>query len=127
VYTYTVAGTSPCGDATSTVTVTINPLADAGSNGSLLLCSNEDPQDLFDSLGGTPETGGTWSPALTSGTGIFDPAQDTAGIYTYTVQGKTPCGDASATVNVTVNTASEPGTNGNLMVCVDSAPQDLFD
>src|SRR5690606_15053998 len=74
-----------------------------------------------------PETGGVWSPALASGTGIFDPAQDTAGIYTYTVQGKTPCGDASATVKVTVSTASEPGTNGNLMVCEDSAPQDLFD
>lgn len=127
VYTYTLTGTSPCGDATSTVTVTVNPLADAGSNASLLLCSNEVPQDLFDSLGGTPETGGVWSPALASGTGIFDPAQDTAGIYTYTVQGITPCGDASATVNVTVSPASEPGTNGSLIVCVDSAPEDLFD
>lgn len=127
VYTYTVLGVSPCGDATSTVTVTINPLADAGTNGSLMLCSNDAPQDLFNSLGGTPETGGIWSPALTSGTGVFDPSQDAPGIYTYTVLGLTPCGDATATVNVTVNTSPEPGINGSLTLCVDSTPQDLFD
>ncbi|RXJ50178.1 gliding motility-associated C-terminal domain-containing protein [Gelidibacter gilvus] len=126
IYTYTVSGISPCGDATSTVTVTINPLANAGSNASLILCSHEAALDLFESLGGTPETGGIWSPALTSGTGVFDPAQDASGIYTYTVQGIAPCGDATATVNVTVNPGSEPGINGNLTVCVDSAPEDLF-
>lgn len=126
VYTYTVSGTSPCGDASSTVTVTVNPPADAGSNASLLLCSNDAPRDLFDSLGGTPETGGVWSPALASGTSIFDPSKDAAGIYTYTVQGITPCADASATVEVTVSPASEPGTNGTLTLCVESAPEDLF-
>ena len=35
-------------------------------------------------MSGTPDTGGTWSPALASGSGIFDPAVDTAGVYTYT-------------------------------------------
>src|SRR5690606_42086416 len=84
IYTYTVLGLTPCGDATATVNVTVNPSPEPGINGSLTLCVDSTPQDLFDSLGGTPQTGGTWSPALASGTGVFDPLQDTPGIYTYT-------------------------------------------
>ncbi|MCK0127022.1 hypothetical protein MWU76_21720, partial [Gelidibacter sp. F2691] len=70
IYTYSVSGITPCGDSSSTVTVTVNPLSNAGTNGNLVLCSNDAPQDLFNSLGGTPETGGTWSPALASGSGM---------------------------------------------------------
>ncbi|MCK0127031.1 hypothetical protein MWU76_21765, partial [Gelidibacter sp. F2691] len=66
------------------------------------------------SLGGTPETGGTWSPALASGSGMFNPSVDTAGVYTYTVAGISPCGEASATVTVKINPEAEPGTNGTL-------------
>lgn len=126
VYTYTIAGIAPCADATSTVTVTVNPPPNAGADASLLLCSHDTPQDLFDSLGGTPDAGGVWSPALASGTGIFDPAQDAAGVYTYTVNGIAPCGQDSAQVEVTVNPGVEPGANGNLTLCMNSAPEDLF-
>ncbi|MCK0127021.1 hypothetical protein MWU76_21715, partial [Gelidibacter sp. F2691] len=90
----TVAGISPCGEASATVTVKINPEAEPGTNGTLIVCADGSPEDLFMSLGGTPQTGGTWSPALASGTGIFDPAKDAAGIYTYSVSGITPCGDS---------------------------------
>src|SRR5690606_29445277 len=74
VYTYTVTGTAPCGNDTAMVTVNIIPSPDAGFDGSLDLCDNSSPVDLFTILGGTPDTGGTWSPALASGTGVFDPA-----------------------------------------------------
>lgn len=127
VYTYTVFGIEPCGDASATVTVDVVPLANAGSNGSLIICSSDTPTDLFDNLGGTPETGGTWSPALASGTGIFDPSVDAPGIYTYTVNGTSPCGDATAIVEVTVNPGVDPGINGTLEICSGSAPTDLFD
>ncbi|MCK0125790.1 hypothetical protein MWU76_15470, partial [Gelidibacter sp. F2691] len=126
-YTYTVSGIDPCGDASASVTVTVNPLPDAGTSANLLLCVNDTPQDLFNSLGGTPDAGGTWSPALNSGSGIFDPAIDSAGIYTYTVQGTAPCGETSATVSVTINPEAEPGTNGTLIVCIDGTPENLFD
>ena len=126
VYTYTITGIPPCGDATATVTVTVNPLPIAGSNGNLIICSSDATANLFDKLGGTPDAGGTWSPALASGTGVFNPAQDAAGIYTYTVKGASPCGNATATVEVTVNPGVEPGTNGSLTLCTDSAPEDLF-
>ncbi|MGC1630666.1 MAG: gliding motility-associated C-terminal domain-containing protein [Gelidibacter sp.] len=127
IYTYTVFGTAPCGDASATVTVNITQLPDPGTNGSLALCITDGSEDLFDSLGGTPENGGTWSPALASGTGVFDPSKDTPGIYTYTINGVSPCGAASAIVNVTVNPKAEPGTNGSINLCLDSASVNLFD
>ena len=40
--------------------------------------------DLFTLLG-TADTGGTWSPTLTSGTGVFDPLLDAEGTYTYSL------------------------------------------
>ena len=106
-YTYTVAGTPPCGDASATVTVSISPVPDAGTNGSLNICENDVPVDLFDSLGGTPETGGTWSPALASGSGIFDPAVDAPGTYTYSLTGPGFCGEDFSTVEVSITNAPE--------------------
>lgn len=127
IYTYTISGAAPCGDATARVRVTINPEAQPGSNGALVVCEGSDPKDLFNSLGGTPQSGGVWSPALASGTGVFDPTQDIPGIYTYTVSGTTPCGDASAEVNVTIATVPQAGSGGRLAICRNEAPQDLFD
>ncbi len=124
-YTYTV--TTDCGEISATVEVTINLEADPGIDGNLTLCAYGAPEDIFIGLGGTPETGGTWSPALASGTGIFDPAQDTAGTYTYTVAGTAPCGNASATVIVSIDTAPQAGSDGQLTLCSNDIPQDLFE
>ncbi|MFD0778421.1 hypothetical protein ACFQZF_08025 [Flavobacterium myungsuense] len=93
-YIYTVAGTPPCVNDTALVTVTIIPAANAGSNGVANICSNSDTVDLKAFLVGSPQTGGTWSPPLTSGNGIFDPSTDLAGVYTYTVLGATSCTNA---------------------------------
>ncbi|MEN9337666.1 MAG: hypothetical protein RLZZ500_2653 [Bacteroidota bacterium] len=125
-YTYTVTGTAPCADATASATVIVNPIPNAGTDGSIALCSDATPVDLFNSLTGTPMTGGTWTPALASGTGVFDPTVDTAGTYTYTVAGIAPCGNDTATVTVTIITAPNAGTDGTANFCADSAPTDLF-
>lgn len=110
-YTYTVTGTAPCLDATATVDVAINAAPDAGTAGALTICSSDAPTDLFNELGGTPDVGGSWSPGLTSGTGVFDPAVDPGGTYTYTVTGTAPCADAMTDVVVTVNTVMIDSTN----------------
>jgi len=59
-----------------------------------------DTVDLYAALGGA-DAGGIWTPALASGTGIFDPFVDASGVYTYTITGNAPCGDVSATITVT--------------------------
>ena len=126
-YTYTVAGTSPCADATATVSISVIPFQNAGTDGSVTVCNNDSPIDLFNSLGGTPETGGTWTPTLTSTTGIFDPSVDTAGTYTYTTSGTGPCLDDTATVEVTIELAPDAGIDATLNLCSNDGTINLFD
>ena len=48
-----------------------NQIPDPGKNNIVELCLSSLPVNLFDKLLGTPETGGTWSPSLSGGNGIF--------------------------------------------------------
>ena len=107
-YTYTVSGAPDCPDATAQVVVSEQTAPDAGSNGTLQICEGETvtAAELFTSLGGTPDAGGTWTPALAG-----------AGTYTYTVSGAPDCPDATAQVVVTEQTAPDAGTNGTLQIC----------
>jgi mucin-2 len=125
-YTYTVNGTAPCVNDTAIVTISIIPPPNAGADATVNICSNSNPQDLFASLGSSAQPGGVWSPALASGSGVFNPAADPAGVYTYTVSGTGPCGSDSAAVNVIITPGPDAGQNGTLILCVDSASQDLF-
>jgi surface protein len=110
---------------------------EAGDDGSLSTCSNGATVNLFDSLNGTPDTGGTWSPALASGTGVFDPAVDVEGTYTYSVTG---CGTNTAVVVVTVSDPDAPtiaisnsnnpaicGGNGTIDFSFTNVPDGDFD
>ena len=97
-------------DATVSVSAS-NP----GTNGAISLCGNSGTVDLFDLLGGTPGTGGTWSPSLTSGTGVFDPLVDIEGVYVYTASA---CSSAGASVTVTVNDTPQINSLSNQDVCV---------
>ena len=126
VYTYTVAGTTPCPDESATVTVTINTPQDAGTDGSITLCYSDAATSLFAQLGGTPDAGGTWSgPSAVVG-GMIDPATMNAGVYTYTVAGTAPCPDETATVTVTINTPPDAGTDGAITLCSSNAATSLF-
>ena len=88
-------------DSVITTNVTMDLQPDPGTNGSVTFCSNDPSYDLFTALGGTPDAGGTWTPTMTSGTGMFNPSIDPAGVYTYEISGG--CGTFSADVTVTVN------------------------
>ncbi|WP_366927245.1 gliding motility-associated C-terminal domain-containing protein [Flavobacterium sp.] len=124
-YTYTIAGNFTCGNDSATVIVTVTPGPNAGEDGTLTLCIDSAPQDLINSLNGTPQVGGTWSPALASGTGVFNPAVDAAGVYTYTFIGSQPCDNDSATVTVTVNPIPDAGESANAVLCSSYDPVDL--
>lgn len=126
-YTYTVVGQGPCDDDQATVEITVVQQPDAGSNGSLTICSDAPPVDLFTLLGGTPETGGTWTgPGNVSHSGTYQPATQLGGAYTYTVAGDGPCADASAVVQVVRVVAPRAGTNGTITVCSTNGPFDLI-
>ncbi len=120
IYTYTVS--NDCGSDSATVTVTLENAVDAGTDGSLSICSNDTETDLFNSLNNSPDIGGNWSPTLNSGTGTFDPTIDNGGEYTYTIMG---CNTSTATVTVTVNQPVNPGSDGELTICSSDAAVDL--
>lgn len=99
-YTVSYAFAGPC-STQDAFTLTIAPASDAGTDGTVTLCSSASPIDLFAVLGGTPQAGGTWSgPASTTGT--FDPAMMPGGTYVYTVNGAGACASRSASMTVTV-------------------------
>ncbi len=111
-------------DSIITTNVTMNPLPVSGTNGSISFCSTDPGSNLFNQLGGTPASGGIWSPVMASGSGVFNPALDPAGTYTYSVTN--PCGTSSSTVIVTIATGSNPGTNGAITYCSNAPSSNLF-
>ena len=120
-YTYTVPGLGPCPAATATVVVTETQAPDAGSSADLILCSNGDPIEMTNALGGTPQGNGTWTgPSTTNG--LFEPTTMLAGNYLYTVAGTFPCASASATLTITVQQAPNAGMGGSVVLCAGSAP-----
>lgn len=106
--TVTDAGANTDDTITIATYITVEAAPDAGTNGAVTFCDTDPSSDLFNELGGTPAAGGSWSPAMASGTGVFDPAVDAPGTYIYTVTSGNSCPDATAEVDVTVNSCSTP-------------------
>ncbi len=125
-YTYTVNGAAPCANASATVTVTEPQAPDAGSSGTLSICSAGLPVSLLAQLGGTPDPGGAWSGPSAAVGGQYDPAVMNPGVYTYTVNGTAPCANASATVTVTENAAAYAGADASFALCGNDPAADLF-
>ncbi|MBK6369926.1 MAG: hypothetical protein IPF64_08900 [Flavobacteriales bacterium] len=82
--------------------------------------------DLFATLNGTPDAGGTWTGPSTVVAGQFDPATNTAGVYTYTIAVPPPCVSVSSTVTITLVQPPNAGTDGSLTLCISSPATSLF-
>jgi len=93
-----------CGTLQASVTIKKVQLSNSGISSQLLICEFSNEVNLLDILGGEPNQGGLWSPFLQNG--IFNPENNSSGLYTYTVDNGL-CGTASSTVNVEVIRNSE--------------------
>ncbi|MFH1322054.1 MAG: T9SS type A sorting domain-containing protein [Bacteroidota bacterium] len=121
-FTYTVSGTSPCSDASATITVTVVESVDAGTSGELTACVSATTVDLTTVLGGTPDTTGTWYDVDATGalTGsIFNPSTAGQGTYDfiYVVTATSPCINDTSIVAISVVLQANAGTPGTLDVC----------
>jgi gliding motility-associated-like protein len=118
LYSYTVPGTMPCPDISSHVTIALNVPPNAGTDGSISLCPDAGTADLFASLGGNPNPGGTWAtPGGLPHTGQYDPATDPQGSYTYTVTGLVPCPNDASQSTVTVYVVPAPDAGPDSVSC----------
>jgi hypothetical protein len=116
---YTVTPTANgCAGLPITITITVNPLPNAGTNGAITVCSNSTTVDLFVSVVGGPTSGGNWSgpSSLTGGSlGTFVPGTNAAGTYTYSL---TSAGCTSTTnVVVTVNPVAIVSAGSAQSIC----------
>lgn len=123
-YIYTVDAPSPCSAAQSVVDVAVNLQSDAGTDGNLNLCSGGDAVLLITLLGGSPDSGGTWTGPSGPADPVFTPGVDIPGDYTYTVPSAAPCTTSTALVTLGVTDQADAGEDGEITLC--SAPQQAF-
>ena len=134
LFRYTVE-LSGCVD-TADVQVTIACPPEAGTDAAISLCETDAAFNIFNQLGGSPDTDGAWTGTGTASPGYsnnatpsdptddtFDPATAGAGVYvfTYTVTDSStdcPCPDATADLTVTITAAPDAGTGSTAQVCI---------
>lgn len=126
VYTYTIAAVEGCDQDSATVTVTVIPGLNAGEDATVEVCETSAPIDLFTLLGPNAAPGGIWVPTLTSGTGVFNPAVDPAGVYTYQSQLTDECSNDQASVTVQIVPLPNAGTDGEHFFCSNDEAVDLL-
>jgi gliding motility-associated-like protein len=133
-FTYTVSGVAPCANDTSLATITINPQANAGADGSVAICESSITSiDLFSLITGE-QAGGVWTRTsglggtFNSAAGTFVPAVGaSSSTFTYTVSGVAPCANDSSLATITINPQANAGVDGSVTVCDSSiASIDLF-
>ncbi|MCB9184974.1 MAG: gliding motility-associated C-terminal domain-containing protein [Flavobacteriales bacterium] len=93
---------------------------DAGEDATLLFCAAMPDFLMTDSLGGTPDAGGTWTSS--NGTvvpGVFDPETGVTDVYTYTMISVNGC-EVTSQLDITVIPADDPTCCG-VATCGPSA------
>jgi gliding motility-associated-like protein len=136
-FRYSITGQGACSTAAATVTVNVNQDHDAGTPAIVQICNERGARlDLFGSLGGNPDVGGSWwdISAFPSSTSLADPTMVSfenvpAGQYEfeYRIAGEGVCNQVSSSVSVLVSEAIDPGEDASLQVCnADGLPVNLY-
>ena len=107
LYYYTINDVNGCELSYPIDVSIIESQVNAGLDGSLEICHDDDPINLFDYLNGSPDQNGTWDPLLTGGyLGEFNPENNFFADYTYIVEDE--CGSDSSEVLINVITVNPP-------------------
>lgn len=127
VYTYLFSSTANCPQASAEVDVTIEQLANTGTGVTITVCETNAPLSLFDELAGSPDAGGYWLDTFGAPhSGLFDPAADIPGTYTYNIDMPAPCHTVSTAIDVQVSASFSPGVDTSVILCESSTPQGMF-
>ncbi len=124
IYTYKVSSID-CGTDTSEINVKFIDIPNVGIDSNLILCKENTSIDLFEKISGNPDSGGTWSPQLASGTDIFNPSIDSEGIYKYIIDNG-HCQLVSE-IDITIIQKPNAGINSSFTICKESTSVSLFE
>ena len=123
--TYNYSYTGDCANVSVDITVAIQQAPNPGNNAVLNICVTDNSIDLFTLLGSGVTTGGVWSPVLSSGSGVFNPAVDTSGVYTYTITDQNNiCSDVFSTVTVANNPVPSLNPISDYQICDNNSDGD---
>jgi len=128
---FTAEGLGTCGDDTDEIVIIVDPISDAGTDGTVSLCESGIAVDLIDQLLGSPDIGGAWTDLDGSG-GLsgdsFDPTNSSPGSYTlqYETSNSGVCPNDLSTVEVTVTDGPDSGQDGNATICESLVDFELF-
>jgi hypothetical protein len=136
-FLYQITGGAICGVVSSSVVISIDPRADAGTAKSLIpteVCTSDAPFDLttlINLVAGQPQ--GVWTEFATGNVvanGIFNPATSPAGVYRYTVT-SIGCNNETKFVDVTINKIQAPNAGNSKITryCINTKPNtvNLYD
>ncbi|WP_175455647.1 T9SS type A sorting domain-containing protein [Winogradskyella thalassocola] len=104
-----------CGEEDSSILTIVIEALSAGEDGVLDVCDSFTEEDLFNALGGNPGLGGVWSPAING-----------PGNYTYTQPATTNCPETSATVVVNEIVQLSAGIDTVLESCSESSLEEFL-
>lgn len=100
-FNYQVTDNFGCTYDTS-ISVYVKDPGNPGLDTAIKLCLNQGPINAFESLGGNPQPGGTWSGTGVTPGGQFDPATTGVGVFDIVYTKATDDCDTTATITVTV-------------------------
>ncbi len=114
-----------CTTTSDLFTVTAYTPVIAGTDGGLTLCETSTPLELFRSLGGQPQAGGTWTGPSEVIDGLYDATTMEPGDYDYILAENGTCPGDTARITVTEQATANAGTDGTASVC-NNTSTDLF-
>ncbi|MCX6290302.1 MAG: T9SS type A sorting domain-containing protein [Bacteroidetes bacterium] len=130
--TLTATGNSPCGNTTSTKTITINGVPTANAGTAVNTCSNSGAVNITAGSSATNQASVAWtssgsgtfanSTSLTTCTYTPSAADITAGSVTLTLtaNGNSPCGNATSNKTLTINPAPTSVAGTAISTCSNS-------
>jgi gliding motility-associated-like protein len=131
-FAYTTPAGSACAPVSATVTIVVDELPNPGEDRSTSICEDGGLMDLFNQLGGSPQSGGVWT-NLDASSGFIAPNQfDPSGLggntyrFEYEMPAAGTCPSQKAIVTVSVLNEPNSGTAVPATICYETV-FDLYD
>jgi gliding motility-associated-like protein len=127
LFTYMVNTVPVCGPVFSTMLIIENQIPYPGEDETVVVCEGGTSFNMFDYLGGNPETGGQWyNPQNIPVGSTFNPAIHQPGVYSYLLTAETPCTNRESHLTIQFTNDNPSGLSGTHSICSNAASFDMM-